>query len=105
LIVERPEWFAQAACKGQTAVMFSFDAVDQAQAKAICVGCPVIEACLAFALRYREPSGVWGGHTAEERSELRQTIIARRRARQQRMARYTTRQQVTKGDRSSRIAL
>jgi WhiB family redox-sensing transcriptional regulator len=30
-------------------------------AKALCVGCPVREACLAGALKRREPWGVWGG--------------------------------------------
>lgn len=30
-------------------------------AKALCLGCPVREACLAGALQRREPWGVWGG--------------------------------------------
>ena len=31
------------------------------EAKALCLECPVREACLAGALRRREPWGVWGG--------------------------------------------
>src|SRR4029450_2181644 len=31
------------------------------EAKALCWDCPVREACLAGALRRREPWGVWGG--------------------------------------------
>ncbi|MEA5363510.1 WhiB family transcriptional regulator [Amycolatopsis sp., V23-08] len=39
-------------------------------AKAICTGCPVIEACRRHALLVREPYGVWGGLTAAERVAL-----------------------------------
>lgn len=34
---------------------------DVEQAKALCLGCPVREVCLAGALDRREPWGVWGG--------------------------------------------
>lgn len=34
---------------------------DVETAKALCVPCPVREACLAGALERREPCGVWGG--------------------------------------------
>ncbi len=37
------------------------------RAKAVCSGCPVKEACLAYALKTRQPWGVWGGMTAHER--------------------------------------
>lgn len=30
-------------------------------AKALCVSCPMIDACLAGALARSEPAGVWGG--------------------------------------------
>jgi WhiB family redox-sensing transcriptional regulator len=36
-------------------------------AKRICGVCPVREACLADALGRREPHGVWGGLTTNER--------------------------------------
>lgn len=38
-------------------------------AKAICATCPVIAQCRAHALRSREPYGVWGGMSEEERRE------------------------------------
>ena len=45
-------------------------------AKQFCGECPVREACLAGALRRREPWGVWGGEIFE-----RGVVIARKRPR------------------------
>ena len=42
----------------------------EAQAKAICATCPVREACLEYALRIREPHGIWGGMSEAERRPL-----------------------------------
>jgi WhiB family redox-sensing transcriptional regulator len=39
----------------------------QLAAKAICATCPVIEQCAAHALAVREPYGVWGGMSEEDR--------------------------------------
>lgn len=39
-------------------------------AKEVCAGCPVLDACLAYALRTRPASGVWAGHTADELAAL-----------------------------------
>ena len=39
-------------------------------AKAICGGCRVLAECRAHALSVREPYGVWGGLTEEERAGL-----------------------------------
>lgn len=39
-------------------------------AKQICSNCPVQASCLADALARREPHGVWGGLTANERKAL-----------------------------------
>ena len=36
-------------------------------AKAICATCPVIEACSSHALAVREPYGVWGGMSEDDR--------------------------------------
>ena len=40
------------------------------RAKAVCSGCPVIDSCLRWALAAREPYGVWGGLSVEEREAL-----------------------------------
>nr|WP_029202665.1 WhiB family transcriptional regulator [Ornithinimicrobium pekingense] len=39
------------------------------RAVAICEACPVIRECREHALRVREPYGVWGGMTEEEREQ------------------------------------
>jgi len=40
------------------------------RAKAVCATCPVIDSCLRWALAAREPYGVWGGLSVEEREAL-----------------------------------
>jgi WhiB family redox-sensing transcriptional regulator len=49
-----------------------------AEAKRVCGGCPVREACRGYALENEEEYGVWGGLSEAERKRL---IDARRRAR------------------------
>ena len=41
-----------------------------AQAKAICAQCPVITQCRQHALEAREPYGIWGGLSEQERADL-----------------------------------
>ena len=36
----------------------------------MCGTCPVIAQCLAHALAVREPYGVWGGRSEDERAKL-----------------------------------
>jgi WhiB family redox-sensing transcriptional regulator len=38
-----------------------------AAAKEVCLGCPVLVQCREHALRVREPYGVWGAMTEDER--------------------------------------
>lgn len=42
-------------------LFFAESPADVEEAKALCLDCPVREACLAGALSRREPWGVWGG--------------------------------------------
>lgn len=44
-------------------------------AKAVCAVCPVLKECARHALKVREPYGVWGGMTEDER----EAVIARSR--------------------------
>jgi WhiB family redox-sensing transcriptional regulator len=37
-------------------------------AKAVCLDCPVLQNCRKHALQIREPYGVWGGMTEDERA-------------------------------------
>jgi WhiB family redox-sensing transcriptional regulator len=41
-----------------------------AAAKAVCATCPVLGPCRAHALQVREPYGVWGGMTEDEREAV-----------------------------------
>lgn len=82
------EWQSRAACRELGSTRFFHPAGERgeerderdAAAKQICAGCPVREACLEHALRTREPFGVWGGLTEEERRKLQRPSRARRSA-------------------------
>ena len=51
-------------------------AAREVKAKAICTECPVREPCLEYALRIREPHGIWGGlNEYERRQRLRQQAL------------------------------
>lgn len=41
------------------------------EAKALCHGCPIAARCLTVALVTREPWGIWGGATPNERERIR----------------------------------
>jgi WhiB family redox-sensing transcriptional regulator len=75
-------WIERARCIGEDPELFfpvgtSAPALEQTgRAKAVCHECPVIEACLAWALDTCQDAGVWGGLDEEERREIRR---ARRR--------------------------
>ena len=43
----------------------------EANAKAVCATCPVIQQCLTWAMTVNEPYGVWGGKSADERHAIR----------------------------------
>lgn len=72
------QWQMDAACRGaDTAVFYHPDNERgpsrrrrEVRAKEICKGCPVIAECLRSALETREPYGVWGGLSVEERQAL-----------------------------------
>jgi WhiB family transcriptional regulator, redox-sensing transcriptional regulator len=66
-------WRQYARCLGADAEVFhpladSDEAA--AEAKAICMVCPVREPCLEHAVTAREKHGVWGGLTERERRRL-----------------------------------
>jgi WhiB family redox-sensing transcriptional regulator len=72
-------WQDKAACRGpQSSVFFPpshFERKDEKEfrenrAKAICAECSVRQPCLDFALRIREPHGIWGGLNEVERKQL-----------------------------------
>lgn len=72
-------WQVKAACRGPQAAVFfppsSFERKDEKEgretrAKAICATCPVRKPCLDYAIRIREPHGIWGGLNEVERKQL-----------------------------------
>ncbi len=72
-------WQARAACRGPNTLIFfppsHFERKDdrearEAKAKAICASCAVRRDCLDYALRIREPHGIWGGVNETERRAL-----------------------------------
>jgi WhiB family redox-sensing transcriptional regulator len=73
------DWQVRAACRGPQSVVFfppshferkSEKLKREEQAKAICTTCAVREPCLGYALRIREPHGIWGGLSEAERRVL-----------------------------------
>lgn len=72
-------WQAKAACRGPHTSLFfppsHFERKDdkearETRAKAICATCAVKKPCLEYALRIREPHGIWGGLNEVERRSL-----------------------------------
>jgi WhiB family redox-sensing transcriptional regulator len=64
-------WRKRAACRGiDPEVFYPVSDEDAEEAKAICAGCPVRQACLEHALGHREREGVWGGATERERRRI-----------------------------------
>ncbi len=69
------DWQLKAACRGEDPNIFfhpegergSARAARDAAAKAICASCPVIRQCAEHALQVREPYGVWGSLTEDDR--------------------------------------
>lgn len=78
LVREPLEWNADARCRTADPELFfhpigergsDHDARDR-NAKAVCAGCPVRVQCGEWALERREPYGVWGGMTEDERRKI-----------------------------------
>jgi WhiB family redox-sensing transcriptional regulator len=76
-------WMPRGACRGEDTGLFfpapgqgrgATAAVAVARAKAVCSGCPVIGACLDYAVTTDQRFGVWGGLTAHERRPGRRKV-------------------------------
>lgn len=72
-------WHLKASCRGPESALFfpppfperrEEREARETKAKEICWDCPVQHECLEFALRAREPHGIWGGLTEAERRRL-----------------------------------
>ena len=76
-VSHKADWWQRAACRSADPELFfpvseAGPSVAQvAGAKRVCARCEVRPECLAFALATRQPDGVWGGTSPEERQLLR----------------------------------
>ena len=59
----------QLPCRRHPELFFSDLAADVDRAKAECASCPIVEACREHAISTREPFGVWGGTSEDDRRE------------------------------------
>lgn len=73
------DWQVIGLCRGNHSHLFfppsTFERKDERErreirAKAICQVCPVKADCIEFAMRIREPYGIWGGTTESDRRAL-----------------------------------
>lgn len=65
-------WRLQARCRtAPLSLFFPERGDDVCQAKAICAGCPVVDACCAYGLAHADLRGVWGGLSERQRKEMR----------------------------------
>ena len=77
-IVNNWDWQAAGSCRGMDSDAFFHPPQERnaarleriAQAKAVCRSCPAIAECLTHALKVREPYGIWGGASEDERAVL-----------------------------------
>lgn len=67
-------WRSRAECRETPEHFFPDDDFAVREAKKMCAQCPVRNACLEEALRFREPYGIWGGLTPEERWRFQATV-------------------------------
>jgi len=72
------EWQLQGSCRDTDPTLFFHPEGERgparrnrdAAAKAICAACPVLTQCRSHALVVREPYGVWGGLTEDDREVI-----------------------------------
>jgi|SRR5882762_6700331 len=75
-------WRDRAACLGKDPALWFPEEQEEGEphrretprmykvAKRVCLGCPVQDECLEYALANREQYGMWGGHTRPERATI-----------------------------------
>jgi WhiB family redox-sensing transcriptional regulator len=82
------EWQYQGSCRSADPQLFFHPEGERGPARhkrdsaavKVCAGCPVIDACREHGLAVREPYGVWGGLTEEDREAIYQAERQERRA-------------------------
>ncbi|MGW3917860.1 WhiB family transcriptional regulator, partial [Streptomyces sp. NPDC005070] len=64
------DWSDRGLCRTADPDDLFVEGAAQNRAKMLCIGCPVLTECLAYALDQRIEHGVWGGMTERERRAL-----------------------------------
>lgn len=60
------------SCLGTDPEIFVSDNLgDQNYAKSVCLNCPVVDACLRYAMERPALVGVWGGTSSRDRGRMR----------------------------------
>lgn len=73
LYAHRPAWHAEAGCRGMGPELFFPERREQSEeARTVCASCPVRTECTEHALEH-EGHGIWGGLSANQRRDIRQT--------------------------------
>lgn len=73
LLTYAEPWMADAICAQTDPEVFYPERGESiADAKRICLGCPVRETCLEWALEHKERFGVFGGKSERERRKIEQ---------------------------------
>ena len=69
---DRPDWHAEAACRGLAPDLF-YPARGEslAAARSVCEGCPVQAECLNTAMGRNEKFGIWAATSVRQRRHLR----------------------------------
>ena len=74
-------WHQAARCRGvDPDLFFPERGASTREAKEVCRGCVVREACLEYALANGEKFGIWGGMSERERRRIRRARALARRA-------------------------
>lgn len=76
LTPDDPQWQENALCaQTDPEAFFPEKGGSTREAKRICLGCEVRDACLEYALSNDERFGIWGGLSERERRRLKRGII------------------------------
>ena len=81
LILDKPNWLEEAACRGTEPGLFfpdgttTQDSIDRiVRAKSVCNECACKTYCLEYAIKTNQDSGIWGGKSEVERRQIRRDL-------------------------------
>lgn len=80
-LLTSPDWMERGLCTQTDPDLFHPDlGGSSTPAKKVCLGCPVKDTCLDYALTNDERLGVWGGTSPADRRRLRKSLNETRAA-------------------------